>query len=120
MEVFALTSRFILQPDPAARFGYAYTGKLPFDDAVVDLVGNAPSPCFASNADFRGKDDVGDTDEDPNHTGRTSIFVSPGLRIGLPGGIAAYWAVQIPVYQRVNGIQLTARQNLLGGIQARF
>jgi len=72
------------------------------------------------NADFRGKDDVGDTDEDPNHTGRTSIFISPGLRVGLPGGIAAYWVVQIPVYQRVNGIQLTARQNLLGGIQARF
>jgi hypothetical protein len=24
------------------------------------------------------------------------------------------------VYQRVNGIQLTAKYNLLGGIQARF
>jgi len=72
------------------------------------------------NADFRGKDDVGKTDEDPNHTGRTSIFVSPGVRVGLPGGIAAYWVVQVPVYQRVNGIQLTAKYNLLGGIQARF
>ena len=72
------------------------------------------------NADFRGKDDVGDTDEDPNHTGRTSIFVSPGVRVGLPGGIAAYWVVQVPVYQRVNGIQLTARYNLLTGVQARF
>ena len=72
------------------------------------------------NADFRGKDSVGDTGEDPNHTGRTSIYLSPGVRVGLPGGIAAYWVVQVPVYQRVNGIQLTSDYNLLGGIQARF
>ena len=43
-----------------------------------------------------------------------------GVRVGLPGGIAAYWVVQVPVYQRVNGIQPTADYNLLGGIQARF
>ena len=42
------------------------------------------------------------------------------MRVGLPGGIAAYWLVQIPVYQRVNGIQLTAGYNLVGGVQARF
>jgi hypothetical protein len=72
------------------------------------------------NADFRDRDEVGNTDEDPSHTGRTSIFLSPGLRVGLPGGIAAYWMVQIPIYQRVNGIQLTADYNLVGGIQARF
>jgi hypothetical protein len=72
------------------------------------------------NADFRGKDDVGDTDENRDHTGRSEVYVSPGLRVGLPGGIAAYWLVQIPVYQRVNGIQLTADYNFVGGIQARF
>jgi len=72
------------------------------------------------NADFRGKDDVGESDEDRDHTGRSEVYVSPGLRVGLPGGIAAYWLVQIPVYQRVNGIQLTAEYNLVGGVQARF
>ncbi len=72
------------------------------------------------NVDFRDRDEVGNTDEDPDHTGRTSIFLSPGVRVGLPGGIAAYWLVQIPIYQRVNGIQLTADYNLVGGIQARF
>jgi hypothetical protein len=72
------------------------------------------------NADFRDRDEVGNTDEDPAHTGRTSVYVSPGVRVGLPGGMAAYWLVQIPVYQRVNGIQLTAGYNLIGGVQARF
>jgi hypothetical protein len=72
------------------------------------------------NVEFRDRDDVGNTAEDPSHTGRTSIYVSPGVRVGLPGGIAAYGLVQLPVYQRVNGIQLTSRYNFVGGIQARF
>jgi hypothetical protein len=72
------------------------------------------------NVDLRDRDQVGDTDEDPAHTGRSSVFLSPGVRVGLPGGIAAYGMVQIPIYQRVNGIQLTADYNLVGGIQARF
>jgi len=72
------------------------------------------------NADFRGRDDAGNTDEDSANTGRTSIYLSPGLRVGLPGGLAAYWLLQIPVYQRVNGIQLTSDYNLVTGVQARF
>ena len=72
------------------------------------------------NVDFRDRDDVGNTDEDPSHTGRTSIYLSPGLRVGLPGGIAAYGLVQLPVYQRVNGIQLSSKYNFVGGFQARF
>lgn len=54
MEVAALTSRFISKKDPAGRFGYTYSGQLPFDDTVVGLWGNGPSLHFASNADFRG------------------------------------------------------------------
>ena len=54
MEVAGLTSRFPWKKDPAGRYGYAYSGKLPFDDTVVDLWGNGPSLCFASNADIRG------------------------------------------------------------------
>lgn len=54
MKVAALTSRFVSTKDPAGRFGYAYPGKLPFDDTVVDLWGNGPHLRFASNADFGG------------------------------------------------------------------
>jgi len=28
--------------------------------------------------------------------------------------------VQLPLYQHVNGIQLTAKRNWIGGVQARF
>jgi hypothetical protein len=54
MEVAGLTARFVDHADAAARYGRTYTGKLPFDDAVVDLWGNGPMLCFESNALFRG------------------------------------------------------------------
>jgi len=54
MEVAALTSRFVSEKDPAGRYGYTYSGKLPFDDTIVSIWGNGPSLHFSSNADFRG------------------------------------------------------------------
>jgi hypothetical protein len=54
MEVAALTSRVVSKEDPSGRYGYRYSGGLPFDDTVVSIWGNGPSLHFASNADFRG------------------------------------------------------------------
>ena len=53
-------------------------------------------------------------------TGGTFVYASPGLRIQLPRGSSLYGYVQLPLYQRVNGLQLTSRVNYLGGIQQRF
>ena len=75
---------------------------------------------FQVNARVKAKDGVGDTGEDRDHTGGSFVYASPGLRVSLPGGLAVYGIVQLPLYQRVNGIQLTARYNLLAGVQARF
>ena len=72
------------------------------------------------NARIKAKDDVGDTDEVRDHTGGSFVYASPGVRVAMRGGFAVYGTVQIPVYQRVNGIQLTSRANFLTGIQARF
>ena len=72
------------------------------------------------NARIKAKDGVGDTDEDRDHTGGAFVYASPGVRVSLPGGLAVYGIVQLPLYQRVNGIQLTSRFNLLAGVQARF
>jgi hypothetical protein len=66
------------------------------------------------------KDTVGKTAEDPALTGGRFLFVSPGLRLSLARRLSLYGFVQLPVYQRVNGIQLTARANYLAGLQARF
>ena len=69
----------------------------------------------------RAKDDVGDTDAEPGHTGGTWAFVSPGLRVSPMPKTAFYGIVQLPVYQRVNGINLVSDFNLyLGVTRAAF
>jgi len=64
----------------------------------------------------RAKDDVGDTDAEPGHTGGTCAFVSPGLRVSPMAKTAFYGIVQLPVYQRVNGINLVSDFNLYLGV----
>ncbi|HEY3156245.1 MAG TPA: hypothetical protein VGK76_06405 [Candidatus Eisenbacteria bacterium] len=70
------------------------------------------------SGDFRvrAKDDAGDTDADPGHTGGTWAFVSPGIRVNVMGKTAFYGVVQLPVYQRVNGINLVSDFNLYLGV----
>lgn len=69
-----------------------------------------------TNLRVRGKDDVGSTDEEAGHTGGTSWFLSPGVRVAVAPQTSIYGLFQVPVYQRVNGIQLTAKANLYVGI----
>jgi hypothetical protein len=70
------------------------------------------------SGDFRvrAKDDAGDTDADPGHTGGTWAFVSPGIRVNAAAKTAFYGVVQLPVYQRVNGINLVSDFNLYLGV----
>lgn len=68
------------------------------------------------NARFRGKDDPGRTDALRDNTGGASLYASPGLRVETPAGIAAYAYVQVPIYQRVNRIQLVSPWHLFVGL----
>ena len=65
---------------------------------------------------IRAKDDPGGTDAEAGHTGGTWGFVSPGLRVDVAGKTAFYGIVQLPVYQRVNGINLVSDFNLYLGV----
>jgi hypothetical protein len=72
-----------------------------------------------ANAKLRSRDVSGDP-EDHLLTGGRYLFLSPGLRVDAGHGGAWYAMLQIPVYQHVNGIQLTAKRNLVTGVQMRF
>src|SRR4029077_3829328 len=72
------------------------------------------------NARFRGKDSPGRTEEDPDFTGGTFVYVSPGARFSWNERWGQYVYVQLPVYQDVNGLQLTSSANWLTGIQTSF
>lgn len=72
------------------------------------------------NVRHSAEDAVGETGENPALTGGTFVYVSPGLRLLAGNGTSVYGYVQIPVLQRVNGVQLVSRANVLVGIQRRF
>ncbi len=61
---------------------------------------------------WRDGDDAGTSGELVDATGGTALFISPGLSIRIVPGLSfdGYW--QIPAYENVNGVQLTADRNL--------
>jgi hypothetical protein len=72
-------------------------GQLNFRYKDSDHVGNAPGV-------------------DKGFTGGEYLYVTPGLELELADRLHALALVQVPVMQRVNGIQLTSWWNLLFGV----
>lgn len=75
------------------------------------------------NGKFQERADVGNVnpaDVPPGNTGGSWVFVSPGLNFQISDALSAYSYFQIPVYQKVNGIQQTAAVNLQFGLSANF
>lgn len=73
------------------------------------------------NGRVRAKDRIvsGAFDPDTLFTGGTSVYVSPGVRIDTRG-VGVYVIAQLPLYQKVNALQLTSRANFVAGVQHRF
>jgi hypothetical protein len=66
------------------------------------------------------RDDRGSTFEEIRKTGGTFVYISPGVQLALAENLWSYLLVQVPVYQRVNGIQLTSDANIVAGASYRF
>ncbi|HXF49363.1 MAG TPA: hypothetical protein VNL73_08065 [Verrucomicrobiae bacterium] len=62
--------------------------------------------------------DAGTTGELRSNTGGNWIFASPGLSFHINHTLSAYSYAQIPVYQKVNGIQQVSKLNLQFGLTA--
>jgi hypothetical protein len=85
----------------------------PISDSVVALL--------QLNGRMREKDRIvsGPPEKDTDFTGGTYLYASPGIRFDVRG-VGMYAIVQVPLYQRVNELQLTSRSNLIVGLQHRF
>ena len=57
---------------------------------------------------------------EPDDSGGTFLFVSPGASWNLTKDFQVYGFVQLPLYQKVNGVQLTADYAVVVGISTRF
>jgi len=70
------------------------------------------------NALVKGRDSGAQAE--PRNSGGQFYFLSPGLSYALTKDIQAYAFYQVPIYQYVNGVQLTANWSVVAGITARF
>jgi hypothetical protein len=66
------------------------------------------------------KDRDSGAQSEPEDTGGTFVYLSPGLSVRLGQRTQAYGFVQLPVYQHVNGVQLVADWALSAGLSRRF
>lgn len=66
------------------------------------------------NAVHRGRDEG--RNAEPEDSGGNSVFLSPGASWALTPRISVYGFVQKPIYQYVNGVQLTADWSAVAGI----
>ena len=70
------------------------------------------------NAVFKQKDRGANAE--PEDSGGRFLYLSPGLSYELTDKLRLYGFYQQPLYQYVNGVQLTADKALVVGIAARF
>jgi len=48
------------------------------------------------------------------------VFISPGFSVMVTRSVQVFALAQLPIYQYVNGVQLTASWGATGGVGVRF
>ena len=67
---------------------------------------------------YKGRD--AGAQAEPDDSGGKFLHLSPGLGYSFTPSFQAYAFIQLPLYQYVNGVQLTAQRGYTVGITARF
>jgi hypothetical protein len=70
------------------------------------------------NAQFRGRDEG--PSAEPADSGGRALFAAPGLGYALSRDTRIYGFVQLPLYQYVNGVQLTLSKSAVLGLSHHF
>jgi hypothetical protein len=60
------------------------------------------------------------SEAEPEDSGGQFVFLSPGASYALTRDVQLYGFVQLPIYQYVNGVQLTADWAFIAGLSSRF
>jgi hypothetical protein len=88
------------------------------DGGVRRAVGASWAWMLQANYLYKGRDSG--SDAEPDDSGQQAIFVSPGVAYSIGQDVQLYAFVQLPLWQKVNGVQLTADWSALAGVSWRF
>ena len=75
-------------------------------------------PSLQINARIEGRESGENADVD--NSGATLVYLSPGVNFQVAGALHGYAYVQLPIYQRVNGLQLEPRYTATVGVYYTF
>ena len=107
-----------LQVPLNSRDGYKPGQRLTMDVGLrYDLTGQV-SLLLQGNLLVRARDSG--VNAEPEDSGGHSLFISPGVSIAVTRDVRVYGFLQAPLYQYVNGVQLTANKAAVVGVSARF
>jgi hypothetical protein len=70
------------------------------------------------NAEHKERDRGNEAE--PEDSGGQFVFLSPGASYALTRNLQLYGFIQLPVYQYVDGVQLTAEWAAVAGLSSRF
>ena len=101
-----------------SRAGYKPARQLQLDAGVRYAATTSLGAMLQVNANFRGRDSGANAE--PDDSGQRQVFASPGVTWNATRDAQLYAFVQLPVYQAVNGVQLTADWSALAGVSFRF
>ena len=106
------------QVPAAARDGYKPGKRFTADTGVRYELTDGVGLMLQVNALHRGRDRG--REAEPADSGGNFLFISPGVSYAVAARTQLYAFVQKPLYQYVNGVQITADWSLLVGLSSRF
>jgi len=104
----ALSYRTTIPEGGHDHHDHAHQAKIiDYIDMVVEL-----------NGDSRQRVNIGGESEE--HSGGHSLYLSPGLRVGLGHSVSLFTSVGIPIVNDLNGIQSEPDYRVIGGVSVVF
>jgi hypothetical protein len=101
-----------------ARAGYRPGRSALVDGGVRYSASSTVGLLMQVNVLVRGRDSGGQSE--PQDSGQRQAWLSPGVAWNFARDGQVYAFVQVPVYQYVNGLQLTANRSFSAGLSWRF
>ncbi|MDO9371333.1 MAG: TonB-dependent receptor [Gammaproteobacteria bacterium] len=106
------------QKPVATRGAYEPGARLSLDMGLRHDVTERLTALLQLNSQWRRRDRGHEAESEDS--GGTFVNISPGVRYALTPDLDIYGFLQQPIYQHVNGVQLTADWSALAGMSQRF
>ena len=92
--------------------------EITFDVGARYLITDKLAANLQLNSRYKRRDSGANAE--PSESGGKYVYVSPGISYAFAGGFQLYGYVQVPLYQNVNGVQLTQSTSYVAGMGYRF